>query len=113
MQGFTIALQGDEGFQRFLARKVILEAELEVGTSGEIYRGFVTGLDSEWLQITTTKDQDAILLRLGAVEHIRDTGSRLDSLPSDAASRVRKFARTISRVAEQSLAASGDRESRA
>ncbi|AEQ21062.1 conserved hypothetical protein [Rhodococcus phage E3] len=106
MQGFTIALEGDEGFQKFLARKIELGAQLEFSVPGWDVTGFVTGIDSQWLQVSTVPSLEPVQIRIGSVRYVRDTGRRLEDLKSEDAAEVRKYARAITaraRRANQTL----------
>lgn len=106
MQGFTIALEGDESFQKFLARKIELGAQLEFNLPRRTIVGFVTGIDSEWIQVAELPSLDSVQVRANSIHYVRDTGCRLEDLQPGDAAEIRKYARAITaraRRANQTL----------
>lgn len=100
---FTIALEADEGFQKFLARKIALEVELKFSVGRSTYLGFVTGLDEDWVQITTSDEQRAVLLNISSIDSIEDTGVKLNTASIEVATKIRGYARSLRAVADTAL----------
>ncbi|WP_267716704.1 hypothetical protein [Streptomyces sp. CoH17] len=87
-----IALGADEMFQRAVARRVVFGSELLFTTAnGREYRGFPTGLDEDWIQITTTADQTAVWLSLQQIVSMEETGKKIKDFDPVIQEKINKF----------------------
>lgn len=99
-----VALDGDELFQKFVARKVVKSQELRVETvHGSTFVGFLTGLDEEWFQLTTTIGYSAVLLRLANITSLTPTGRSIKNLSERERERVEGYAFAIKKSSEEVL----------
>lgn len=85
-------------WQRAMARRASRQIELVFFMiDGSENRGFISGLDKEWVQLTLTETQKAVWLNLVAISRIIETGRGLRELEvsEDAKERIRSFTRTF------------------
>lgn len=86
----------DDMYVNTMILRVYKEKELCFTTlSGAQHVGFCTGLDREWIQITTSEGLFLGLLNLVNVESIRETGNSVSDLPPALRDRVKVYTRTI------------------
>lgn len=73
------ALPGDKMFTNTVIIRVAKEKEVFFDTlSGKTHVGFVTGLDHEWIAITTTFEQRLVLINIVNIEAWGETGRSLE-----------------------------------
>ncbi len=92
------ALPDDTMFINTIILRVAKEKEVTfVTVSGLEHTGFITGIDDEWIQITTTKDRRLVLLNILNVESIEETGKTIRSvdLSREDKERIKKYALTV------------------
>lgn len=79
----AFALPGDEMFRNTIVGFAAREKEIKVAmVSGMESIGFVTGLDAEFLQLVTTKDQGLLLVNIANIEDVAETGRTISSIES-------------------------------
>ena len=100
-----LALKSDSMFQRSLMRTISREQEVKVFTAGSVYRGFVIGLDEEWLQLTVRQETDwrPVLIQLRLIEAIEQTGSTIHSLVAEARKTVSQLSKGIKEQSNRRL----------
>lgn len=101
---FNIALSGNELLQKFIARRVAKELEVSVtySTGGEV-TGFITGLDEDWLQVTSTRRLSSVLINLSTVGTIQSTGRHLRDLPPRDREKVKGYLFAIKKTSVREL----------
>jgi hypothetical protein len=78
----NFALPGDKSFIRVLVVRIMKQKELVFGSmDGDKSRGFVTGLDENWLTLTTTQDQRMKVLNINNLCSMEETGFSLQNVP--------------------------------
>lgn len=98
-----IQLDDEIYFRRYFATAAADEKEIEVGTAGDLTRGYVTGVDPSWVTMTLSSDLSPVLIRIGAITSVRQTGKTVDSLGADSARKVRGYAEVFTRVSRREL----------
>jgi hypothetical protein len=74
----TFALGDDRMFLNTLVHRIAKEKEVKLTMIDNVTRiGFITGLDEEWIQITTTEGQHLVLLNIVNISVIEETGQNL------------------------------------
>lgn len=94
----SFALNDDSMFINALVTRIAKEKEVRFRTfSGEEHVGFITGLDHEWIQLTTTEDCSFDMIQIVNIESFSETNISLRSREiSDAQKeRIREFANII------------------
>lgn len=77
----TVSLSEDEMWQSFVAIRAVRKSLLEITTvSGDVIEGFITGIDEDWIQLTSRGNYEAILINLGNISHTKDTSKTLMGL---------------------------------
>lgn len=92
------AKHDDSVFINALITRVAKEKEVIFRTfSGAEHVGFVTGLDHEWIQLTTTDDCAFDMVQIVNIESFTETKKSLRSLniPEESKERIRDFALTL------------------
>lgn len=75
------ALPGSRMFIKAIIQRVAKNKEITAVTVGGVeHTGFITGMDAEWIQITTTVGQQLVLLNLLTLESIEETGKSLSNV---------------------------------
>lgn len=109
---FTISLKRDVVFQKFLAKAILRECEVFFNTlDGESSVGFVTGLDNEWVQISSKErsvdgEYRSVLVQIVAIASFGETGQKLYKLDEKIQQDVHKWANVITNVSRTALATS-------
>ena len=104
MGDITVQLPGNNQLlQRFIASRVAKERELEIGTSAEVNRGFVTGMDEGWLQMTLSVNEHPVIIRIDSITVITETGKGLDNYSDSFRRRVRSYAELFNRIVKKEL----------
>jgi len=93
-----LEMHDNQLFQRFIANRVSKEREFVFSTSSNDYTGFVTGLDSTHLQLTTTDGLRAVLLQRPNIDGIEETGRTLEELDPETQEKVREFSALFFRI---------------
>ncbi len=92
------ALPSSNMFLNTIIQRVAKEKEVIVYTIGGLDRiGFITGLDQEWLQLTTTDEQKLVLIQLLNIDFIEETGNTIRTIKADKeqVAEIKKYAQTI------------------
>lgn len=77
----TFALRDDRMFLNTLVHRIAKEKEVRIVSIGGVERvGFITGLDEEWLQITTTEQQNLALINIVNIIVLEETGNSLRTM---------------------------------
>lgn len=80
----NFALADDHMFLNTLIHRIAKEKEVRFFTiDGTISEGFITGLDEEWIQITTTQNQTLVLINIMNITKIEETGESIKSIIID------------------------------
>ncbi|QGJ94931.1 RNA binding protein [Gordonia phage RedWattleHog] len=90
----NLGLEGNQVLQKYLAKKSVEMAELRFECNVASYTGFVTGLDQEWVKLTSTDSEDnlnPILLRLDSVNSVSETGRRMYDMGRQDAEQIKAF----------------------
>lgn len=100
----NFALPDDQMFTNTIIQRVARQKEILVtSVSGKSHIGFITGIDREWIQLTTTQTQRLVLLNLLNIETIEETGFSLHTVVLDlsvkeqeeAKARIKTYAQTV------------------
>lgn len=96
----NFALSDDSLFINALVTRIAKEKEVMFRTfSGEEHIGFITGLDHEWVQLTTTEDCAFDMIQIVNIESFSETKRSLRSkdlgIPELQRDRIREFANII------------------
>lgn len=111
-ESINFGLPGSQMFVNALIQLVAKEKEISVTTmGGAVIVGFVTGLDEEWLQLSTTDPLFMSLLRINALEEIRPTGQTLESLKDISESQKAQIVRHSESVVRKAKALVNERGS--
>jgi hypothetical protein len=97
------AKHDDSVFINALITRVAKEKEVKFRTfSGAEHIGFVTGLDHEWVQLTTTDDCAFDMVQIVNIESFTETKNNLRTLniPEEHKERIRDFALTLYKKAK-------------
>jgi len=104
MTDITVQLPGNNQLlQRFIASRVSKEREMEIGTSAEVNRGFVTGMDEGWVQMTLSSNGNPVIVRIESITVITETGKALKDYGPDFQRRVRQYAELFTRIVNKEL----------
>lgn len=113
----TVSLPDDEMWQSFVAIRVVRKSLLEFTTvNGEKVEGFITGIDDDWLQITTRHGLNAVLLHISNISKVMETGQKLMSLfesneySQDDVRKVEKFSANTRAAAHEFLRGKKDNQ---
>lgn len=102
-----MVLPDEKYFEKFVASMIAREHEARVLTdAGDEFIGYITGLDTKWLQITKTKDLKASLVRRNGITEIVGTGNSLRDVPDEQQVKVRGWAFAIRKASEEYLESS-------
>lgn len=100
----NFALPDDLMFTNTIIQRVAKQKEIVVtSVSGKTHVGFITGIDREWIQLTTTQTQRLVLLNLLNIETIEETGFSLRTVKLDlnekeqeeAKAKIKTYAQTV------------------
>lgn len=94
----NFALEDDSLFINALITRIAKEKEVCFVTfSGEIHTGFITGLDHDWVQLTTTEDCGFDMLQIVNIESFSETRRSLRSrdIPEENKERIKEYAAII------------------
>lgn len=106
-----LALSGESVWKKDVASAASKEYEVEIYlTSGESFRGFLTGLDTMWLQLTTSRLQDRVLTSIQNIQSMRFTGETINSLgfTESVKRKIRGFSYSFKKTAEEYLEAKSE-----
>jgi len=106
-------MEDDQMFHRTMIGRIARQKELIVtDSSGTSHQGFITGLDQEWLQLTTTLDQRLVLKNLMNVTSVEETGNTLRSVDvtPEAREAIERYSKTIHMKARERDRGMRDRE---
>ncbi len=102
----SLSIQGDQVFQRSIARKVSREREVQIGTiDGETFQGFISGLDEEILTLTPSRVTTEVVILRYSIAWIKETGGTIDTigLHKKDLERLRQYTHTIRQKAKATL----------
>lgn len=102
----VVSMPNQQIMERWIARRVLYENEVCVEKStGEVIKGFVTGLDSGVIQISTSSDGKprSILISRNQIVSYESTGKKLLHFDREFADKIRGFAFALKQVAEDEL----------
>lgn len=75
-----LALQGDKVWLRDIATAAAKELEVEIGlVSGSYVKGFLTGLDELWVQLTTSDERERTLINIQNIQSVKFTKKTIES----------------------------------
>lgn len=105
----SIGLPGDQIMQRYLVRRIFREAEFRFQLSdGTAREGFITGIDDEFVQVSTSDEPPrALLLRRSVIGEISETGHRLADKAPALQERIRQYSSALRNACERSLGVNG------
>lgn len=104
MADITVQLPGTtQLLQRFIASRVAKERELEIGTPAEVNKGFVTGMDEGWVQMTLSSNGNPLIVRIESITVITETGAVLKDYSADFQRQVRQYAELFTRIVTKEL----------
>jgi hypothetical protein len=101
---YDFALDADTMFQRSMAKRIQRFVELEFKTADSIsYRGYITGLDEDWLQIFDRETSLNIWLNLCQLVSVSETGLTLrdSNLDDETKLLIENFTSAIRKKADQ------------
>jgi len=110
----SIGLDGDQIMQRYLARRIYREIEFCITeTDGTTHLGFITGFDTQCLQMSTSPaheaDEPHSVLIFWPIRRIEETGGRVDDLESDYKSKIRSYSHALRSQCEKALKTASSR----
>lgn len=92
----SVKLAGDSLFERFVIRAVLLDSEVTTRLrSGAVVKGFITGIDQQWLQVTDGHSTDSKLLQLDSIQEISRTNKRISGLPKESKSQMKSMTHAL------------------
>ena len=96
MSNKSIRIQGEGLFDNFIVRTVLLDSEVSVRLhSGTVVKGFITGIDEGWLQVTETQKSNPMMVQLSTIQELSRTGRRVANLPKDSREMVKSMTHAI------------------
>ena len=96
-------LDGNQVFQRYIGRSAAAGRELEIGELTKIHRGFVTGLDRDWIQVTMSSDARNVLVHIRNITSVEETGRDTSHLSPDIREAVAQHRRLFERIATREV----------
>lgn len=104
----TIRLQGDSLFERFVTRAILTDSEVLIQVlNGPSAKGFVTGIDGHWLQVTDGEKTEQKMIRVGAIVSFSKTGQRISNLPKGSKEKLTSMTHTLRKRCQDVLAIQG------
>ncbi len=111
----SFALPNAQMFINTIIQRVSKEKEVTIVTvSGNEHTGFITGIDEEWCQITSSEEQQLVLLNLLNIESVEETGKSLSTieLGEEAKERIKIYSSTVFVKAREIIRAGRPQRSR-
>lgn len=103
MSSINVALEGDQVFQKYIAKKSATQRELCFEAMDRSYIGFVTGLDQTWVRLTETNTLEPVLVRVSNINSVSETGKAISDLEASQAERIRAFTGLFRKASENEL----------
>lgn len=92
----SVKLSGDSLFERFVVRAVLLDTEVSVRLhSGTVVKGFITGIDQVWLQVTNGHNLESKLLMIDSIQEINRTEKRVSGLPKENKAKMKSMTHAL------------------
>lgn len=91
-----VRLPSNTLFDNFILRSVLLDAEVSARLqTGRVTKGFITGVDGEWLQITEPKDGNSTLVHIPSIQEVTKTNTRIANLPKGSRDKMKSMTHAI------------------
>ena len=102
----SVRLQGDKLFDTFVVRTVLLDSEVLARLQNGIsVKGFITGGDDSWLQVTDSKTFDSHMVQLSSIQDVVKTNLRIANLSKESRDKMKSMTHAIrNRCRELSIA---------
>lgn len=107
----SVKLVGDSLFEGFIVRTILLDSEVTTRLhNGAVTKGFITGIDQQWLQVTDSHTTESKLLQIDSIQEINRTNRRISTLPKESRSQMKSMTHAI-RTRCQEISSAGTRSS--
>lgn len=90
-----VRLRGDSLFESFIVRTVFSESEVNIKTASGQIRGFITGIDEEWLQITDPHKFVQSMVKASTIQELKRTNVKISGLQKDSREKMKSLTFTL------------------
>lgn len=92
----SIRLSGETLFERFVIQTILLDSEVSIRiSSGSMIKGFITGIDEHWIQITDSQKFTSKMIQISSVQEFLKTNKRISGLPKDQKDKMKAMTHAL------------------